>query len=664
MFRHRRKILPSLFSASIASLCLSSCTFSLIPDYDYHLRCWEEDRLEGDKALEKKDLKTAELEFNSAVSEAEHLGPANFRLSYSLNRLADLYFQRGDYKAVERSCQRALAESKDSIHIRSDNPALPTLLSQEESLSLLRLAEVKLQDKKFAEASSLFSQSIEILERLWNSNSLFVVHDLIGERLATALSGLALARYALGDTNQAEQQLNKALSAVSQLAIASQLQSTIKSHYELLVQKREQGEGSAAASEAKHAGVTNVQSNEYFEKIKLAIKENRLSDAEEFLSQLNGAYLADSDYRRSSLKAYLSLAGTYKDKKQLEKAAYLCRSAIDLAHRSGDSSSLELALALQEFAKANTLLGKTDIAIKAYEVELEILSKNLNERDVELCWPITALSALYSQAGNHAKSEQLLQKKLHGLAASPASDPVKIAETLSALGFNCEKQGKHDEAAAYTRKALFLYEKGNQASNANYTFGHYFLGCDAERTRDSHKEYYHLNKAMECAEKYGHLDAEARLHSVLRLKELASQRKDYSALPALTVKAKRMLLDWAQAHRNDKPHSRDYPFRLRWIGNLLVDEGKLDMAESYFNQAIAIQKEILPANDPDLANTLAMLANAYHWNHKDALGLSTAKEMLTATRNAGITKDGTIDLVLSDYPELKSFWSEKLNATR
>jgi tetratricopeptide (TPR) repeat protein len=641
----------------------------LIPAYDYHLRCWEDHRLKGDKLIEKQDLNDAEVEFKSAVAEAEHFGPADFRLCYSLNRLADLYFKRGDYQNVETASQRALAACKNQASVRSTDSGLPAIFAQEESLSLLRLAELRLKEERFKEAGSLFGRAIVILESLWHSHSLSVVDDLIGEELATALSGLALANYALGNAGLAEQHLSKALSVVSQLAAANQLKSVIRTQYEVLVQRAGQREAPRSISSAGQPECSSEQNTSFkleslLDKIEVAIKDNQLSQAEQLLAKLNGNSPEPLDYKHRAIHLCTKLGDTYESQKQPERAANFYRKAIVLARQSGRSAELELALALQKLGDLYNVRDNPEIAIQFYEEALRILSSNLNNCDFELSWPVSALSSLYSRLGKHAKSEQLLLKRLHGLTAQPGRDPLKLAETLSAISFNCQKQGKMSDAVSCTQQALSIYEKENATSNPNYTFGHYFLGLETERNKDAEKELYHLSKALENTQRYRHLNMDGHLHCLSRLKELALQRKDKQSCLLLAAKTKSLLIDWIKAHRQDSPQTREYPFYLRWIGNLLVDEGKLDLAESYYREAIDIQRKILPKHDPDLVNSLAMLANAYHWNHKEDLGLSAAKEMLTICRETGLARDATVDLILSDFPALKSFGSDHLHATR
>lgn len=93
-----------LLSVLFLPLLLCACGV----DRPFYLRAWERDRLAAEKARTQHHLQSAERHARDAVSQAEHLGAADFRLAVSLYDLACIYILREKYKLAQPLIERSL----------------------------------------------------------------------------------------------------------------------------------------------------------------------------------------------------------------------------------------------------------------------------------------------------------------------------------------------------------------------------------------------------------------------------------------------------------------------------------------------------------------------------------------------------------------------------
>jgi tetratricopeptide (TPR) repeat protein len=99
---------------------------------------WQKLNDAGSTAAEQGNIVEAEKQFAAALREAEKLGAYDPRLATSLNNLATLYQDRGEYALAEQLYRRALAIEKKASP--QDDPLLADIRS---NLAAVRKAEGK-----------------------------------------------------------------------------------------------------------------------------------------------------------------------------------------------------------------------------------------------------------------------------------------------------------------------------------------------------------------------------------------------------------------------------------------------------------------------------------------------------------------------------------------
>ena len=140
---------------------------------------WERHIQAGLAAQAQGNFGEALTQTKAALEAAKVFGPDDIRLATTLNVLANVYFNQGNYAEAEPLYKRSLAIREKAI-----GPGLGQLVV---ALSLNNLAELYLIQGKYAEAEPLYKRSLAIEEKQLGPEDLNVAQIL--ENYAVVLRG-------------------------------------------------------------------------------------------------------------------------------------------------------------------------------------------------------------------------------------------------------------------------------------------------------------------------------------------------------------------------------------------------------------------------------------------------------------------------------------------
>ncbi|HEY9785989.1 MAG TPA: tetratricopeptide repeat protein [Candidatus Obscuribacterales bacterium] len=127
-----------------------------------------EDRLAGfEDAVKKKDFARADDEVGQLLEQAQHFGARDLRLIIALNRAAEYKRSRGEMARCRVLFERAVALSKEKLEkVIESKGAVPRPFGEEAAKSLVGLADLYAEKGQFRAAKSLYSRAIALEDRL------------------------------------------------------------------------------------------------------------------------------------------------------------------------------------------------------------------------------------------------------------------------------------------------------------------------------------------------------------------------------------------------------------------------------------------------------------------------------------------------------------------
>jgi tetratricopeptide (TPR) repeat protein len=239
-----------VFLLCIAPCLLSSCSSTSSPGHAYDMRCWEENRLDGDAASARGDSGSATKAYLGACQAAERLG-STYKICYSLNKLARAYLLTGNVRQAENYFLNAARFSPAAAVTDELNKIL---LLEELSKSHEGLAEICLQAKRLKEARLHYEQKLSDLDALLKCSSTDFSRDEVETKINSTLCRLSSIAHAAGDDAQAEQLLKRALSNQNGFIWSIDAESALQQYCALLHSQRRDGEAAELLCSARATG--------------------------------------------------------------------------------------------------------------------------------------------------------------------------------------------------------------------------------------------------------------------------------------------------------------------------------------------------------------------------------------------------------------------------
>ena len=372
--------------------------------------------LEEAKILSRQVIRLCQLSrYSEAIPLAQKalaieekvLGPEHPTVANSLDNLAGMYFNLGDYRKVEPLLKKAL-----EIREKALGPEHPTVAN-----SLDNLAGIHSNLGDYRKVEPLLKKALEIRER-----ALGPEHPTV----ANSLDNLAGIYSNLGDYTKAELFSKRALDirekilGPEDIAVAMSLNNLAGVYINL-------GDYGKVEPLLKRA---------------LEIREKRLGAEHPIVA----------DTLNTLAKLYSNLADYAKLEPLLRKTLEIREKALGPEHPAVATSLDHLARLysnLGDYAKVKSLLKRT----------LEIREKALGEDHIAVAISLNDLALVYINLGDYGKVEPLLRRALKIREKVLGPDHIAVAEGLNSLAKLYSNLGDYGTVETLLKRALKIREK-------------------------------------------------------------------------------------------------------------------------------------------------------------------------------------------------------------
>lgn len=331
---------------------------------------------------------------------------------------------------------------------------------------------------RFAEAESLYQQSLPLAEQALGSE-----HPLVIE----ALYGLGILYRHQGRYEEAEQVCQRALRE-GERALGKEHHLLVNLLNSLSVLYREQGRYEQAEEgylrvvsiveqlpNAEQGSLPGLLSN----LADLYTEQGRYEEAEPLLLRAVSLWRQTLGVENPNLAYPLTnLAELYRLQERFEEAEALYRQAMDICEHALGTENPLISYPLYGLAELFREKGTYEQAEQLYRRALQIREQVLGAENLRVAEALTGLAALYSEQGKYQEAKPLYQRALDLLQQHPWA-----AETLFHLARFYQMQGQTTEARSLYQQALAMREQA--------------LGPQHPKTRVTHAAYTSLLREME-----------------------------------------------------------------------------------------------------------------------------------------------------------------------
>ncbi len=419
---------------------------------------------EKDRALQEARRLSAEFlglyrarKYDEARPLVEHaleirekaLGPEHPAVAVSLNNLANLYHNKGDYTRAEPLHQRALG-----IREKTLGPEHPNVAA-----SLNNLANLYHDKGDYAKGELLHQRALAIREK-----SLGPEHPAV----AVSLNNLANLYRAKGDYARAEPLFQRVL-PIWEKALGPEHPNVAASLNNLASLYSNKGDYARAEPLFQRA---------------LGIREKTLGpdhpDVAVSLNNLANLYHNKGDYTRAEplfqralpiwekalgpehsnlATSILNLAGLYISKGDYTSAEPLHQRALTILEKTLGPEHPSVALSLNNLALLYYSKGNYAKAEPLHQRALIILEKTLGPDHPDVALSLNNLALLYYSKGNYARAEPLYQSALAIKEKALGPEHLAVATSLRNLARLYAAKGNATQAVAFQSRANTVSER-------------------------------------------------------------------------------------------------------------------------------------------------------------------------------------------------------------
>jgi tetratricopeptide (TPR) repeat protein len=467
----------------------------------------------------------------------------------SLNNLAALSQQEGDYQEAEKLYVQALEMISDQV-------------SKEYAEVMENLAMVYVNTGRTQLATESIGKSSTIIRSVYGDTNL---------RYASSLRKQALIAKSNRDFALAEQSYENALAITSQSNDESLLH--LQTLNGMAVLFKELGKYNQADSlfEVARLGADNLASQHSgFYALLLnnqaalkEIKGENLAAKELFMKSLGLMESADNT-GKTYLATLENLSTIHIELGEYDQAeAVLEKSQQLIAEKYGETSSIYAANVLN-YGRLEQAMGRYPKAEPHFKTALELMKSNHGDQHPEYARALNAMALYFQILGNMNEAEPLLEQSKNIYEVTYGKSHPEYITSIENLSSLYQMQGEKEKALPLLQEALAM---------------------DSEVYGIDHPIYA------------------TTLHNLASLYQSMGDQVKAEPLfvQALTIDER----IYGKQHRS-------YAKTLYNLGTLYQDLGKYDEAETTLLEVLAIRKEILGEEHPDYAYSLYGIASLYH----------------------------------------------------
>ena len=476
---------------------------------------------------------------------AEHPATAT-----SLNNLAGLLDNQGNYDAAEPLYRRALA-----IREKVFGAEHPDTASSLDNLAIL-LGHLGNYDA----AEPHYRRALAIREKVFGAEH---------PDTATSLDNLAILLGDLGNYDAAEPLHRRAL-VIREKVLGAEHPDTATSLNNLASLLQDQGQYDAAEPLQRRA---------------LVISEKVLG--------------AEHPYTANSLN---NLAGLLDNQGNYDAAEPLYRRALAIREKVLGAEHPDTATSLNNIASLLQGQGQYDAAEPLHRRALAIREKVFGAEHPDTAASLNNLAVLLVDLGNYDAAEPLYRRALVILEKVFGTEHPDTASSLNNLALLLKNQGNYDAAEPLYRRALVILEKvfGAEHPDTATSLDNLASLLQGQGNYDAAEPLY--RRALAIREKVFGAEHPDTASSLSNLAGLLVDLGNYDAAEPLYRRALAI---------SEKVFGAKHPDTANILNNLavlLVDLGNYDAAEPLYRRALAIREKVLGIEHPYTISSLNNLA--------------------------------------------------------
>lgn len=365
--------------------------------------------------------------------------------------------QNGEFEQAAAPIEEYLAGKRAALGDKTSDFAF----------SLIRLGDMCFQYGGYSLAESLYSQALEILEKLEPKGRLSIIVQ----------TDLAATYMQMGQFDLAEKRFGKALQE-SVMHIGE---------WDECTGAAANGLAGVARAKAKYDDAERL----YQRALTIAEHIPQADRVPVAASNLAGFYAERGEYVKAEslflraialensssnlgpeiVSMLVGLATVYNDKGDAARALPLVERAVAIAQRGSNRMHPDVGLAMTGAGLIAMSLHDYATAEKRMNFALDIAKKIYGLTHINFATALGNLAYVYLLKGEYAISEPLLRRALEITKHALGENNPEVARNMSNLALACERIGKLDEAEALMRQSIIINERTIGPQHANTAKG-------------------------------------------------------------------------------------------------------------------------------------------------------------------------------------------------
>ncbi len=349
-------------------------------------------------------------------------------------------------------------------------------------------------------------------------------------------------------------------------------------------------------------GPDSLEVAESLEHLGLLKRErSAFAEAERLLRQslaIEKARLGDGSLQTA--KTLDELGNLLANTGKAEEAEKLHREAVRIATRVEGAVGPTVAESLLSLSKAKLAQGNRGAAERIARQALVVESGALGKQDPRLLDVQSQVGAVLIEAGKYKEAEALLRKTLSAQREILGRQHPDVSDTLQSLAYTLHREGSWAAAEAINRDLL-------QAVRTQYGPSHRLvdevlvnLGTDVDAQGRQAEALRYYEQALEIRRQNFPRDSAQVAQALLLIAGAHRGLKEYPDAVSFSRQALEIL---------EKVHDPHVDFALREIGRDYMGLGRPAKAEPYLRRALALRRQSLGKDHPDLATAKFTLAD-------------------------------------------------------
>jgi CHAT domain-containing protein/Tfp pilus assembly protein PilF len=356
---------------------------------------------------DRGDYVRAEPLYRRALAIREKaLGPQHPEVAASLSNLALLHADRGEYAEAEPLYVRALDITEKALGLEHPDVVYP----------LFNLARLYSSKGNYTKAEPLFRRALKINEKAWGPE-----HPIV----AAILNALAIIYSSRGEHARAEALFERTL---------------------FIREKTLGREHPEVAGALNNVAITHERRGDYPKAEQLY--QRALEIKEKVLGPEHPGVV-------SSL---LNLADIYRKKGEYTKAESLYRRALTISEKTVGSQHPDVAICLNGLADIHRDRGEHAKAAMLFQSAQAIWEKTLGPEHPNIAYSLSNLALLYSDKGDYEKAEPLYRRALTIREKALGLEHPAVADTLNNLAFLYTAKGDIAQAVEFRSRGNTIIE--------------------------------------------------------------------------------------------------------------------------------------------------------------------------------------------------------------